>query len=363
MLEPRRGARVLRGLAAGLLLICAGSGALAQDAPPVRYTEVVDHEVRRTVTLPGSVASMASSVVASGVAAVVVEVAVQEGDAVRKRQPLARLRAKSFELRLAAAAGRLKEAEARLSLAASKLARSRDLFEEEIISQDQLDDALAEQAAWQGRVDQTTAEIDELRDRLERSVIRAPFAGIVTRKITEVGEWVQVGGAVVELVSLSELEVRVEVPERYYTQLIASADAAVSIESLPGLQITGRVAGIVPQADARARSFPVRVVIPNDAGRVGAGMLARVSLPIGETYHAMVVPKDAVVRQGPAEIVFRINGDDTVEVVPVRSAQGVGPWIVVEGPVEAGQRVVTRGNERLRPGQTVQGEALEYPLP
>lgn len=334
-----------------------------RSAPPVRYTEVADREVQRTVTLPGSVESRASSVVASEVGAVVVAVAVQEGDAVSKGQPLARLRTTSFELRLAAAEGRLKEAQARLALAGSKLTRSTDLFADEVISQDALDDAAAEHTAWQGRVDQTTAEIAELRDTIDRCVVRAPFTGKVTRKVTEVGEWAEPGAAVVELVSLDELEVRVEVPERYYAQLIPDQAVEVRLESLPGLQLGGRIDGIVPRADPRARSFPVRVVIPNEGGRVGVGMLARVAMPIGERYRAMVVPKDAVVRQGPAEVVYRINGDDTVEVVPVQSAQGFGSWIVVEGPVEPGQRVVTRGNERLRPGQTVQGEPLEYPLP
>jgi membrane fusion protein (multidrug efflux system) len=157
--------------------------------------------------------------------------------------------------------------------------------------------------------------------------------------------------------------VRVEVPERFYSQLLPGAEAPVSFESLPDVQVTGRVAAIIPRADPRARSFPIKVRISNEQGRIGVGMLAQVSLPVGETYRALVVPKDAVVRQGPTEIVFRITGDETVEVVPVESKQGLGSWVVVKGPVSAGERVVTRGNERLRPGQSVRGEALEYPLP
>ncbi len=105
------------------------------------------------------------------------------------------------------------------------------------------------------------------------------------------------------------------------------------------------------------------MVIPNPDGRIGVGMLAEVSLPAGREYEALVVPKDALVRQGDGEVVFRVNGDDTVEPVPIESRQGIGAWIVVDGPLAAGDRVVVRGNERLIPGQPVQVEPQEYPSP
>ena len=103
--------------------------------------------------------------------------------------------------------------------------------------------------------------------------------------------------------------------------------------------------------------------LPNEDGRIAVGMLGQVALPVGNAYNALVVPKDAVVRQGTAEVVYRISEDDTVEPLQVESGQGVGVWVVVRGGVAPGQHVVTRGNERLRPGQAVRGELLEYPLP
>jgi multidrug efflux pump subunit AcrA (membrane-fusion protein) len=92
-------------------------------------------------------------------------------------------------------------------------------------------------------------------------------------------------------------------------------------------------------------------------------MLARVALPLGEPQLSVIVPKDALVRQGDSEIVYRIKEDDTVEPVPVERGTGVGPWVSVNGPLEAGERIVTRGNERLFPGQQVEGTPKEYPLP
>jgi membrane fusion protein (multidrug efflux system) len=329
----------------------------------VRYTTAVQQEIRESVRLPGTVETRRGGVVASEVPGVVVDIEVEPGDRVREGQVLARLRQTNTKLQLEAARGRLTEAKARLKLAESNLVRAQDLFDDQVVSQGELDDAYSESAAWQGRVDATTAEIDRLEEDLERSVIRAPYGGAIVQKLTEVGQWVATGGPVMEMVSLKSLEIRVDLPERYFDLLKLGARADVTFEALPGVEMTGEVRGIIPRAEARARSFPVRVRIDNRDGRVGVGMLASVGLPIGEATAAVLVPKDSLVRQGDRQMLFRLKDDDTVEPLPVETGRGVGSWIVVAGAVAAGDRVVTRGNERLRPGQSVLGEELEYPAP
>jgi RND family efflux transporter MFP subunit len=335
----------------------------AWSETPVRYTEAVEREVPRSVRLPGSVESYTSSVVASEVSGLVVAMEAREGDRVEVGQPLVRLRPRWYELQLTEARGRLQEAEARIELAQSKLARARELFADEVVSEQDLDDAVSEFTAWEGRVSQSRAEVERVEFSVERLVISAPFDGVVVRKLIDLGEWVELGGAVVEMVAMNELEVRLEVPERYYRDLHPGVRAAIGFEAIPDLVVDGRVAAIIPRADPQARTFPIKVALPATGGRVGVGMVARVDLPIGDRATAVIVPKDAVVRQGPDETVYRINGQNQVEPLTVRTGQGLGAWIVVNGPVQAGDRIVTRGNERLQPGQVVEGSSLEYALP
>jgi RND family efflux transporter MFP subunit len=330
---------------------------------PVRFTEAREHLVRKSIRLPGSVESPNSSLVATEVEGLVQKLQAREGSVVRKGQVLARLSTTNLDLQLEAFQAQLKEAEARLELADSNLVRARDLFDSEVIPQQQLDDAFSEFTAWQGRVEALTAQIKKIETDLDRCSIRAPFAGVVVSEEIEVGEWLAVGQAVVEMLSLEKLEVRVQVPEKYFRNLVPEAGATVTFESLPGLEVAGKLTAIIPRADPQARTFPVKVTIPNREGRVGAGMLAQVALPAGESYRATVVPKDAVVTQGPASFVYVLNGDNTVSQTAVEPGDGTGSWIVVQGAVEPGYRVITRGNERLQEGQAVQGEALEYELP
>jgi membrane fusion protein (multidrug efflux system) len=332
-----------------------------EEAPavPVRYTEARQASLRRSLDLTGSVESRRSSMVASEVEGLVEKLAAREGDRVDKGEPLVELRRQNIALRHEAMQGQLKEAEARQQLALTSLDRSQGLFEESIISQQQLDDAASEYEAWQGRVAQLKADVA----RLEDDLVRAPYAGVVVEEHVAEGEWLQEGGEVVEMVDFRDLEVTVEAPESYFAGLSTGDKAKVEIRAIPGFEVEGEIRAVVPRADARARTFPVKVAIPNPEGRIGVGMLARVKLPVGELQEAIVVPKDAVVSQGPERIVFRIGEGEVLERLSVETGTSQGVWVAVTGGIEAGDRVVTRGNERVFPGMTVNAELLEYESP
>ena len=357
----RRGAPSL----AATLIPFLTSLLLAQEIPPgpVRYTEAREHPVQRTIRLSGSVESSTVSLVASEVEGMVIEVQAREGDMVRKGATLARLRRTAMDLNRDASAAQLKEAAARLKLAERSLERAQELFDSKVLSQQELDDAFFEMTAWQGRVEQLTAAIARIDHDLELCTVRAPFAGAVVAEHTEVGEWISVGDTVVEIASLSKIEVRVEVPERYFHSMRKGSKASITFDTIPGYQLDGEVDTIIPRADPQARTFPLKVALHNTNGSIGVGMLAQVSMPAGDTHNAVIVPKDAIVGDGANQHVFRIGANSTVERVPVRTGQGIGDWIVVDGGIEAGEQVVTRGNERLFPGQPVAGEPLEYALP
>jgi len=354
-------------IACVLISALAAAPVLAQmpERPPspVRFTEVRQQAMRGQVTLPGTVQARTSSVVASEVAGLVVELRAREGDTVRRGQSIARLRQQVLELRLAESRAELKESAARLELASRSLERSRELFDSGVISQQQLDDAVSESDAWQGRVDQSDAAIARLEDDLERSRVPAPFSGVVVEEFVDVGEWLDVGGPVVAMVSLDDLEIVTDVPEHMFSSIKKGAAVTVTLGALPGLSVEGEVGAVIPRADPQARTFPVKVRIGNPEGRIGVGMLARVTFEAGAERQALIVPKDAVTRQGPQQIVYVLGDDDTVRPVTVVTGGGMGLWIAVEGALSPGQRVVVRGNERLRPGQKVMGEPQEYDLP
>lgn len=361
-------------LVALALTLNAAPRLAAQDWGPTRVgvTPARTAEVQAVIYLAGTVEARNRALVAGEVPGIVSELLVSEGDSVRRGAVLVRLRNTALQRDLEGAQAQLEEAQARLALATTAFERSRGLRDSGVISSQQFDDAETEVGAWQGRADQARALIGRLEAQLAASVVRAPFSGIVVREHCQPGEWVASGGPVVELADPRRLEVVVNVPERHFAAARKGANARVTFEALPELDVDGEVTAVIPSADAQTRSFPVKVEIDNGDGRVGIGMSAKVAFPGAEARRATVVPKDAIISQGPARLVYRVEpgppgeGGEPSQVaspVPVVLGAGVGQWVEVSGPLDEGDAVVTRGNERLAPGSPVIVESIEYPEP
>ena len=348
------------------LLALAGFAAIAQEGgppAPVGFTVAVERPLAQSVQLPGYVESPKRSRIASEVEGLITDFLVREGDRVEKGQPLVKLNTAALDLQIQAARAELEEAEARREMADRNLVRSKDLFAKKTVAQQQLDESQSELYAWEGRVRLLKARIARTQLDIDHSTVRAPFKGIVTTRQTEVGEWSQAGTELLELLSLDELEVHVDVPEQYFGVLHPEATASIAFDPIPGTKFDASIRAIIPRADDKARTFPVKLKLAAADPRIGVGMLARVELPIGGAGKAVLVPKDAVVSQGQGRVLYVINGDDTISPVPVATGAALGAWVAVDGAVKPGQKVVTRGNERMQPGQKVSAQPVEYESP
>jgi RND family efflux transporter MFP subunit len=386
--------------------------------PPlnVRVTTVELREVTAGQTFVGTVMPLRQSTVGSAVDGRVIEFLVNEGDAVTKDQPVARLRTGTLEIELAAAKAqvRLRAAEllelrngarpeeieqmrARMASAGARrdfmqnsLTRTEQLHtERRAISLQELQDAtsLAEQASQafletkaaydltvagpraeeiaQAEANMAVAEEQAklIEDRLDKHTVRAPFDGYVTAKHAEVGQWVQQAGPIVDIVEVHHVDVQVMVLEQYLENLRVDDEARLEVTALPSHTFTGKVARIVPQADLRSRSFPVKVRVQNSvvAGKplLMPGMFARAMLPVGRPEQATLVPKDAVVLGGPTPVVWLVEAIKdkpqayAARSVPVQLGVATESAIQVSGSVKAGDTVIVEGNERLRPGQEI----------
>ena len=231
-------------------------------------------------------------------------------------------------------------------------------------------------AQSQARFDAQQEMVNQLEDRLSKYTIRAPFDGYVVEKHTEVGAWINRGDKIVEVIAIDPIEVAVAVPETAIANLqeaLAEAEtggamlqAVVKVDSLGAELFGGSVERIVPQADVRSRTFPVKVLMDNP--RIGkshkfkSGMICHVNLPVGKPQRMTLVPKDAIVLGGQTpRVIVAEKGEDPMtkkeitvgKAVPVEIGAAFGNLIQVTGSLKAGMSIVTRGNERLFPGQAL----------
>jgi RND family efflux transporter MFP subunit len=144
--------------------------------------------------------------------------------------------------------------------------------------------------------------------------------------------------------------------------LSAGAVAPAAVDAIPGLTLDAKIFAVVPQADHEARTFPVLVRAANPGGQVASGMLARVRLTLSAGDEVLIVPKDAIVRQGLQTMVYTIE-DGKAVMMPVVTSSTNEDMIAIEGDrLKEGMAVVVRGNERIFPGSPVrvQGEGSNH---
>lgn len=408
-----------------LILFGLAQPAIAQGRPAtlVAVSPVVEREVAAAQTFVGTVMPLRRAVIGSAVDGRVIEYPLDEGDRVERGQTLAQLLTDTIQLELAAAEAELElrkqalaelengtrpeeieqakarmiGAQARAQYTAARRQRAELLFQQrQAMSEEERDEIIAQaveaeqayreaeaayQLALQGprqeqiaqaraQVAMQQAAVDRLKDQLAKHTVIARFAGYVVAQHTEIGAWVRQGDPVAEVAALDEVEVVAQVVEQYVPYLRTGMTVSVQIPAIAGPPLSGTVTAIVPQADVQARTFPVKVLVKNqiteDGPLIKSGMYARVLLPTGSRQKGTLVLKDALVLGGPQPVVFVVDAppdakQGRVRPVPVQLGIADGNMIQVIGPLQPGQMVVVRGNERLQPQMEVQIQRVVPP--
>lgn len=148
-------------------------------------------------------------------------------------------------------------------------------------------------AAARQRVVAQQAIVQETRQRLSFANLTAPLSGVVLERVVEPGDLVRPGEAVLTLGDLSEVVVVIEVADRNLSEFRLGQAATVAIDALPGETFRGQVTRISPLADRTSRLVPVEITLPNPGGRIGSGLLARVT-GLGSSANAVLVPESAL---------------------------------------------------------------------
>ncbi|MCB1959128.1 MAG: efflux RND transporter periplasmic adaptor subunit, partial [Rhodocyclaceae bacterium] len=204
---------------------------------------------------------------------------------------------------------------------------------------------------------QREAELRGARARLARHQLRAPFDGVISAKLTEIGEWITPGDAALTLVAERGLWVDLQVPQAYFPRLNPAIPVSLRLDALPGEAVEARIERIVPVSDASARSFLLRVGVTRDDLPMTPGMSASAVLRLDAGRERVVVARDALLRHADGRVtVWALEDVDAQTRVVERVVQ---PGLGFDGLVEiteglaAGERVVVEGNESLRQGQAV----------
>jgi membrane fusion protein (multidrug efflux system) len=305
--------------------------------------------------MTGTVTSPRSARLSPATSGQVLDLYVDAGASVAAGDVLLKLDPELAELELRSEEARLLQTRRSVEDAQRRLREARELIPQASIAESTVRDLEAEVALDEAALQQVTAEAALRRAILERHSVRAPFDGVVSAKLTELGEWVTPGTAVLELVATENLRLDFPVVEDFIDDIGPGASVRYSLAA--GREYPGEVHTIVPVTDPRARTFLLRVLPTEDAPalRPGMSVTASLSLPAGRA--GVTVPRDALLRYPDGRtvvwVVIRDGNATTVRERLVRTGLQFEGQIEVISGVAAGDRIVVEGNEALRDGQRV----------
>ena len=344
--------------ARAVLFVCLVILPKAFAASPVEIARSEQQPVVQVVNVSGTVTSPQSAILSPSVGGLVQETLVDAGDRVETGAILVTLDSELARLALERAIAEETQARIALDDARRRLAEAEDVGPNRGIAETEIKSLRAEATRNEAALKAAAAAARQQDAAVRRHEVRAPFTGVVSRRLAQVGEWVNPGDGLVELVATAGLRFDFRVPQSYYARISTDTRVDLTLDAVPGEVVAGRVQAIVPVKDPGARTFLLRVV--TDASHtlpVTPGMSARAAIRVDTGREAVVVPRDAVLMHPDGRrtvwVVEREEGEAIVHEKRVQPGLEFDGLVEIKSGLEPGLDIVTRGNEALRDGETV----------
>lgn len=347
----------------GLLSGMVPGQANAQAMPRVVVAEATLADVGQTATFNGRSVAVQKVDLRARISGFVEARGFEEGGTVAAGDVLFALEDDAYQFALAQAEASVTQAEAAAALALIERDRQAELVSRGSAAQALLDRAEADYNARAAEVRRLMAARDQAKLNLSYAEITAPFAGRVGLSVADVGALVgPESGPLLTLVAIDPMTVEFPVPERELLLFRAAVEGAQTggVETITLTRSDGSVygeTGTINFSDVTVNqgtdTVLVRAVFPNSEGQLRDGALVSVTLSAAAPEQSLTVPQQAVQRDLTGAFVLVVNAAGVVEqrrVEVARQAEGVA---VIAGGLEAGERVVTEGINKVRPGITV----------
>jgi len=340
--------------------LCGQYPAFAATEPVVSVAEVTSEHLSPTMMVSGRVQSRASTSLSSGISGKLMWVA-EPGHRVEAGQMVARLDDKPQRLVVRQLQARLKRIEISVHRLERQLHRYDQLHRTQAISDTQKDDLSSELALARADKQVLEIELEQAREDLARTLIIAPFDGVITQRFKHQGEDISHNQSVLELVNTEQLEVAVHGPLQYSS----FAEQLGTLQVFMGNQHhTLPLRALIPVSDSGSQSFSAFLSVPeHQTENYHIGQLVSVAIPTAAPAEQYLVPRDAIVLSDKLSRVYVLDNEQKAIAITVELGEGQGEYISVSGALSVGQQVIVRGAETLQPGQTVRIlDAGEFPL-
>jgi len=302
----------------------------------VQVQQVENRSYQQKDEVAGTVRSKLKAMIEAKVSGRIKTISAQVGQEVAQMDPLIELDAQEIK-------SRYDQALTAREQALSEWRRYEALRKDEVIT-------LQEYEQVESRYRIAESQAVEAKTMLGYTEITAPFTGIITRKLADVGDLATPGKPLLELEDPLALRLEADVPEGLMDKIKLGDQLDVQVSSITN-RLTGTVSEIAPVGDPNSRTFPVKLDLPSQPG-LRSGQFGRVSVPIGLA-QSLFIPSSALVQRGQLDLVFVVQGQKALLRI-VKTGKEMGEQVEILAGLEAGEQVVTQNASLLSSGQPVE---------
>jgi membrane fusion protein (multidrug efflux system) len=310
-------------------------------------------EIADRIEATGQLVARDHAQIAAEIAGRVTEILVEEGASVRASEAVLAIDPERRNLERDSARARVDEARAQLREQDRAYQRVAELRERGVASETQREQGETAQKLARSRLAAAEAELGVLERALRDASVTAPFDGLVAEHFVSRGEYVTPGQKLFELVALDPIEVEFHLPEVDSGRVATGQIVDVRVAPFPDESFDGEVSVVSPTIDPRSRTLRVKALLANPGGRLRPGLFARLDLGVALRPDVPMVLEEAILRRAEGSIVFRALDDNRVERVAVETGVHQDGYVEVLKGLAPGDRVVTRGGDRLAEGQVI----------
>lgn len=322
------------------------------------FADIQVMEVKRGVfdeilQLDGLIEAVQQSTVSAQTSGKVMELPYDVDDSVAAGALIVRLEDSEQQSRLSQAQASLEEARSGLSDAQQGFRRIDELYDRGMVSRQEYDQSSNNLASAQARVERARSVVEEARKQLSYTRIEAPYGGILTERHVEIGESVSPGQPLISGLSLEELRVVVDLPQKYASLAREQRRARVTLED--GRAIATGEMTFYPYANPQTHTFRLRMSLTEPNGTLFPGMLVKVSLPVGER-EVILVPQSSVIHRSELRAVFVMEGrgEGRPRLRQVRTGARQEGRVEILAGLSVGERLVVNprelvGSDQLSP--------------
>jgi membrane fusion protein, multidrug efflux system len=324
-----------------------GAGPGGGGGPPAMPVEVAaarSDTVIDAILATGQIEALQSIELRPDVEGRLVQILVREGSLVARGTPL-------FKIDDAELKAQVAQVTADRDLARQSLTRTQDLLGQKASSQAELERAEATMRS-------NEAQLERLKVRLDRTLVRAPFGGVVGQRTVSLGDYVTSDTRLVTLQTVTPQRAAFQVPERYADQLKVGQQVGFRVAALPGRQFTGTVDFVDPVVQLPGRTIMVKARVPNPRRELQAGMFIEARLATAVRPNAVVIPEDAILPLQGASFVWVVTNGKAGRRQVELGVRTPG-FVEVKNGVQNTEQVVVGGQERLAEGAPVQAKLVD----